>query len=93
MTIHEFKTTPSLGTLLIYDNQSYRLKHIKPYRKIRNGEKTFLLVWETPCAKCKIPFETTTPLKIKSFNRRCKKHTAPGKRVNPSRYKSSWRKK
>jgi hypothetical protein len=72
--------------LRIYDGQSYHLVRSEPYTRL-DGGKTTLLVWQSGCSVCGVPFEFRTPAKAGKFlpNRRCSKHKSPGCRVNPRR--------
>lgn len=76
-----FRITPRVGKVMIIDGQRYVLVAQKLHYRQSDGEPTTILVWESSCAECGVPFETTTPLKVNYINRRCKKHRKPGRKV------------
>lgn len=87
MAIRRFKIIPPRGTVIRYREQAYRLISSQLYTRLDNQESV-LLIWETRCPECQVPFEIKTGLSITSLNRRCQEHKAPGKPVKPKPKKS-----
>ncbi|HKR17644.1 hypothetical protein [Rhizorhapis sp.] len=80
----DFSEQPTVGTVILLDEQQYELVGVEPYRR-RDGRKTELLVWATQCANCQSPFEVKTPLRTNGFSRRCAACRKPGKPVQGKR--------
>ena len=75
-----FKRPPEIGTILMIDAQRYEVIGIELYVRA-DGSATTLIVWQAWCAETGHPFTLKTGLVAKDINRRCKKHTKPGKPV------------
>lgn len=79
----EFLTIPPVGTLMMLDDQAYRLTVVEPYTR-RDGSPSRLLTWEASCAQCGTTFQVVTGMVATKIPRRCIDHRQPSVRVSSS---------
>lgn len=80
----DFRSPPSIGTVVVLDGQEYEMIASAPHHR-KDGTATSLLTWVTHCPDCSNPFELTTGLVTKGLNRRCADHRQALKPVSGSR--------
>ena len=83
----DFDRPPTLGTVLMLDDQPYELIEAEEHRR-KDGSPTTLLTWLTTCPTCEQPFEVKSGLVCKAMNRRCDEHRKTGKPVKGRRSRS-----
>jgi hypothetical protein len=83
-SIWDFDAVPAVGTVLELDGQEYLLIGCEPHQR-QDGTMTTLLVWQTHCAQCSVPFMCRSTVRVVSLNRRCQTHKRPGQRVGGKR--------
>ncbi len=72
------------GVVMLLDDQRYTATGTVPHQRI-DGTSSRLILWQTHCPECGVPFTVQTPLTIRSeLTRRCPEHRKPGRRVTTS---------
>ena len=67
-----FQTAPSIGAVVMLDDQEYELVGAAPYTR-RDGQRSTVLTWLSDCPRCGDRFHVTSGLVSKALNRRCEK--------------------
>ncbi|WP_286864859.1 hypothetical protein [Sphingobium sp.] len=80
----DFRSPPSIGTVVVLDGQKYEMITSAPHQR-KDGTATSLLTWATNCPDCGQPFQVTTGLVTKGLNRRCADHRQALKPVSGKR--------
>ncbi|WP_159981897.1 MULTISPECIES: hypothetical protein [unclassified Novosphingobium] len=84
MNLDFTENRPAVGTVVMLDDQSFRLTGFEPYVR-RDGSPSELMIWEAACAECGTPIKVKSPLKNNGLTRRCVEHSKAGTRVTGGR--------
>ena len=84
MGMINFALPPTIGTVLLLDEQEYELAAIEPHTR-RDGLPTVILHWRSTCPACGQEFTVTSGLRSTGIARRCLEHRMAARPVHGKR--------